>query len=132
MCRRRSAHPPRTPTHHGGGGAASAAAAATDSESSLAEPSGGSALSGTAEQLMEQLVNVESWLHDLDRPFPWSEIEWNRCALQLSTQTGLDEIHSLFSFMSIGQVWITSAGQLQGVVTDVALIAACLHGEEAR
>ena len=35
--------------------------------------------------------------------FPWDEIEYNRCALQLSTRTGLDEIHSLFSFMSMGQ-----------------------------
>ena len=50
-----------------------------------------------------------------------------RCALQLSTQTGLDEIHSLFSFMSMGQVWITLGGQLQGVVTDRSLIESCLQ-----
>ena len=76
------------------------------------------------------LDDVERYLGDLERPFPWDEIEWNRCALQLSTQTGLDEIHNLFAFMSIGQVWITSGGLLHGVVTDRALIAACLHGEE--
>ena len=52
--------------------------------------------------------------------------------MQLSTQTGLDEIHSLFSFMSMGQVWITYGGQLQGVVTDRALIEACLPGNEER
>ena len=40
------------------------------------------------------------------------------------------EIHNLFTFMSIGQVWISSGGALHGVVTDRALIAACLHGEE--
>lgn len=68
-------------------------------------------------------------LGELSRRFPFDEIEWNRAALQLSTQTGLDEIHSLFSFMSIGQVWVTSGGQLEGVVTDRALIAACLQGE---
>ena len=81
---------------------------------------------------------LERLLGDLDAPFPWEEIEYNRCepprlddvttatlshlrvagcrsrcALQLSTQTGLDEIHSLFSFMSMGQVWITLGGQLQ-------------------
>ena len=70
-------------------------------------------------------------LGDLSRPFPWDEVEWNRCALQLSTQTGLDEIHGIFSFMSMGQVWITSCGHLQGVVTDRALIAACLVDREA-
>ena len=75
---------------------------------------------------------IEQYLGDLNRPFPWEEIEWNRCALSLSAQTGLDEIHSLFSFMSIGQVWITSGGLLHGVVSDRALIAACLHGEEQR
>ena len=53
-----------------------------------------------------QVLSFEAALGDLDRPFPWDEIEWNRCALQLSTQTGLDEIHNLFSFMSMGQVWI--------------------------
>ena len=51
-----------------------------------------------------QVLSFEAALGDLDRPFPWDEIEWNRCALQLSTQTGLDEIHNLFSFMSMGQV----------------------------
>ena len=75
-------------------------------------------------------MGSEHLLGDLTRPFPWDEIEWNRCALQLSTQTGLDEIHNLFSFMSIGQVWITSGGQLRGVVSDRGLIHACLHGEE--
>ena len=60
----------------------------------------------------------------------WEEVEWNRCALQLAAQTGLDEIHNLFSFMSMGHVWITQAGQLQGVITDRILIAACLHAEE--
>ena len=49
--------------------------------------------------------------------------------MQLSTQTGLDEIHSLFSFMSMAQAWITHGGQLQGVVTDLALIEACLAVE---
>ena len=83
-----------------------------------------------ADESFDGLDDIEPWLGDLDRPFPWDEIEWNRCALQLSTQTGLDEIHSLFSFMAIGQVWITSAGKLQGVVTDRALISTCLHGEE--
>lgn len=73
---------------------------------------------------------IERWLGDLERPFPWEEVEWNRCALQLAAQTGLDEIHNLFSFMSMGHVWITQAGQLQGVITDRILIAACLHAEE--
>ena len=67
---------------------------------------------------------------DLDRPFPWEEVEYNRCALQLSTHTGLDEIHSLFTFMSMGQVWISSGGLLRGVVTDRTLIEACLHSED--
>ena len=79
---------------------------------------------------VDVLDGIEPFLGALERPFPWDEIEWNRCALQLSTQTGLDEIHNLFSFMSIGQVWITSSGLLQGVVTDRGLIDACLHGEE--
>ena len=77
-------------------------------------------------------LKLEDCLGDLTRQFPWEEIEYNRCALQLSTETGLDEIHSLFSFMSMGQVWITYGGQLQGVVTDRALIEACLPGNEER
>ena len=41
----------------------------------------------------------------------WEEIEFNRCALQLSVQTGLDEIHELFSFMSMGQVVADALGR---------------------
>ena len=37
---------------------------------------------------------------------------------------------NLFSFMSMGQVWITSGGKLVGVVTDRALIEFCLDIEE--
>ena len=63
---------------------------------------------------------------DLDRPFPFDEIEYNRCALQVSDHTELEEIHSLFSFMRMGQVWITAGGRLLGVVTDSALIECCM------
>jgi len=100
--------------------------------SEAAEGSGGvdPQLEATEAAAYDVLNDIERYLGDLDRPFPWDEVEWNRCALQLSTQTGLDEIHNLFTFMSIGQVWITSGGQLRGVVTDRALIAACLHSEE--
>ena len=104
---------------------------------------------------------IEQYLGELSRPFPWDEVDWNRCALQLSVQTGLDEIQciaddrtaslprpercpacsqcrpgapvhgsNLFSFMSMGQVWITSGGKLVGVVTDRALIEFCLDIEE--
>ena len=38
---------------------------------------------------------LEDCLGDLTRQFPWEEIEYNRCALQLSTETGLDEILAL-------------------------------------
>ena len=69
---------------------------------------------------------LDDWLPEADDPFPWVEIEYNRCALQLSAYTGLDEVHSLFSFMHMAQAWITFAGELQGVVTDRALIEACL------
>ena len=74
------------------------------------------------------LEGTEKWLGELDRPFPWDEIEWNRCALQLASQTALDEIHNLFSFMNMGQVWVTAGGRLEGVVTDRAIIDLCLHG----
>ena len=94
---------------------------------------GGGGAEGTPPPpLPEIMPEIEPWLGDLCRPFPWAEVEWNRCALQLSAHTGLDEIHNLFSFMSMGQVWITSGGALQGVVTDRALIAACLHDDEER
>eukprot|EP00964_Phaeocystis_antarctica_P012025 scaffold6638_cov76-Phaeocystis_antarctica.AAC.1 len=63
---------------------------------------------------------------DLHQPFPFDEVDYNRCALQLSSETSLDEIHSLFSFMSMGHVWITAGGTLCGVVSDRLLIEACL------
>ena len=63
---------------------------------------------------------------DLLQPFPFDEVDYNRCALQLSSETSLDEIHSLFSFMSMGHVWITAGGTLCGVVSDRLLIEACL------
>ena len=77
------------------------------------------------EDLLSQLV-------DLNDDFPFDEVDFNRCALQLSTETCLDEIHSLFSFMSMGHVWITAGGKLCGVVSDRALIEACLPSKEAR
>ena len=67
----------------------------------------------------------------LDDGFPFDEVEYNRCALQLAAETGLDEIHSLFSFMSMGHVWITAGGKLCGVVSDRALIEACLPTNDA-
>ena len=63
---------------------------------------------------------------DLHQLFPFDEVDYNRCALQLSSETSLDEIHSLFSFMSMGHVWITAGGTLCGVVSDRLLIEACL------
>jgi len=63
---------------------------------------------------------------DLDQRFPFDEVDYNRCALQLSSETSLDELHSLFSFMSMGHVWITAGGTLCGVVSDRLLIEACL------
>ena len=68
---------------------------------------------------------------DLDQLFPLDEVDYNRCALQLSAETGLDEIHSLFSFMSMGHVWITAGGTLCGVVSDRLLIEACLPAATA-
>lgn len=90
--------------------------------------SSASALGGLREegpplQIDEDLL---AKLIDLDDLFPFDEVDFNRCALQLSTETCLDEIHSLFSFMSMGHVWITAGGKLCGVVSDRALIEACL------
>ena len=66
----------------------------------------------------------------LNQPFPFDDVGYNRCALQLSSLTRLGEIHALFSGISgLSQVWITSGGWLQGVVTDRALIEACLAAQ---
>jgi len=89
--------------------------------SALPEPHGRSLAVGEVLNL-----DIDDWLPEADEPFPWAEIEYNRCALQLSTFTGLDEVHSLFSFMNTAQAWITFGGELQGVITDRALIEACL------
>ena len=98
-------------------------------------------LEGTLEVDLENLENLEDLeenlehledekleelLGDIDLPFPFDEIAYNRSALQLSVSTGLDEIHSLFSFMSMGQVWVTHRGEIQGVVTDRGLIEGAL------
>ena len=98
-------------------------------------------LEGTLEVDLENLENLENLeedlehledekleelLGDIDLPFPFDEIAYNRSALQLSVSTGLDEIHSLFSFMSMGQVWVTHRGEIQGVVTDRGLIEGAL------
>ena len=71
------------------------------------------------EERLAKIVN-------LDQRFPFDEVDYNRCALQLSSETSLDELHSLFSFMSMGHVWITAGGTLCGVVSDRLLIEACL------
>ena len=79
--------------------------------------------SAAAHDIDEALV---AEIVDLQQPFPFDEVDYNRCALQLSSETSLDEIHSLFSFMSMGHVWITAGGKLCGVVSDRSLIEACL------
>ena len=86
------------------------------------EPVGESA----AESSESSHERLERLIGDLSTPFPFDEIEYNRCALQVSARTELEEIHSLFSFMRMGQVWITAGGRLLGVVTDSALIECCM------
>ena len=49
---------------------------------------------------MTRLGAVPAWSGaDLDLPFPFDELGYNRCALQLSAYTGLGEVHGLFSWM---------------------------------
>ena len=47
---------------------------------------------------------LDSWHPSPTDAFPWREVAYNRCALQLAVHTGLDEIYSLFSFMHMAQV----------------------------
>ena len=77
---------------------------------------------GSDAPLMEPPAGIESWLGDIDRPFPWDEIEWNRCALQISSQTALDEIHNLFSFLNISQVGISMLCR-----PPLCLVLACMR-----
>ena len=115
------------------GGAACGAARKASAQSAASVTSdprgtGGATAAAHGKSSGDPLDGIEKWLGDLGRPFPWDEIEWNRCALQLSSQTALDEIHNLFSFMNIGTVWVTAGGRLEGVVTDRAIIDLCLQG----
>jgi len=73
-------------------------------------------------------VNLERLLGSLDAPFPFDTVQYNRCAMQLSPFTAVEEVHSLFSFLGMGEVWITLEGKLLGVLTDSALVQACLAG----
>ncbi len=70
---------------------------------------------------------LENFLSDqFDEPFPLDEVQYNPCALQMSTETVVEEVHSLFTFMQMNQVWITQNGRIRGVLALRHLIEGCM------